>query len=150
VVERNGRLKSREMESGRRGECPRLDEDVNGDEVEGDLGLRDRDEHVEEKEGSVYDEVEDRGRRECLRFGNGNVEEPVSILLNEEEGMRTAMRSKGSPLLLPAGDMLIPPSDCDERECKVGVASAFALALHFHIQKSGRTTCWTLRRKYRP
>jgi hypothetical protein len=112
-----------------------LDEGVNGDEVEGDLDLRDEDEHVEEKEGSVYDEVEDRGRRECPRFGNGSVERPASTSLSKEKGMRTAMRSKGSLLLLPVGDMLVPPNDSDELECEVGVASASALALHFHIQK---------------
>jgi hypothetical protein len=76
-----------------------LDEGVNGDEVEGNLGLRDGDEHVEEKEGSVYDKVVDRGRRECSRFGNGNVEELVSILLSKEEAMRTAMRSKAEVLV---------------------------------------------------
>jgi hypothetical protein len=109
-----------------------LHEGVNGDEVKGDLGLRDGNEHVEEKEGSVYDEVEDRGRRECSRFGNGNVGELVSILLSEEEGMRTAMRSKAMVrslsmprskgpllllllLLLSVGDVLVPPNDSDER-----------------------------------
>jgi hypothetical protein len=71
-----------------------LDGSENGDEVEGDLGLRDGDEHVEEQEGSVYDEVEDRGRRECSRCGNGSAERPVSTSLRKEEGMRTAMRSK--------------------------------------------------------
>jgi hypothetical protein len=41
---------------------------VDGDEDEGDRDLGDRAEYVEE-EGSVYDEVVDRGRRECSRFG---------------------------------------------------------------------------------
>jgi hypothetical protein len=58
------------------------------------LDLGDSAEYIEEKEGSVYDEVVNRGRKVCPRFGNGNVEELVSILPSEEEGMRTAMRSK--------------------------------------------------------
>jgi hypothetical protein len=54
---------------------------------------------IEEKEGSVYDDEVDRGRRECSRFGNGNVEEFVSILLSKEEAMRTAMRSNAEVLV---------------------------------------------------
>jgi hypothetical protein len=76
-----------------------LHEDVNGDEVEGDLGLRDGDEHVEEKEGSVYYEVEDHGRRGCSKFGDGNVERPVSTSLSKEKGIRTAMRPKAEVLV---------------------------------------------------
>jgi hypothetical protein len=74
-------------------------EGINGDEVDGDLGLRDGDEQVEEKEGSVSDEVGDRGRRECSRFGNGSAERPVSTSLSKEKGMRTAMMPKAEVLV---------------------------------------------------
>jgi hypothetical protein len=129
VVERKGSAEEQRDGVGPEGGVSELDEGVDGDEVEGDLGLRDGDEHVEEKEGSVYDEVEDRGRRECSRFGNGSVERPVSTSLRKEGGMRTAMRSKvmgrclSTPrskgplllLLLSVGDVLVPPNDSDKR-----------------------------------
>jgi hypothetical protein len=76
-----------------------LDEGLDGNEFEGDLGLKDGDEHVGEKEGIVYDEVGDRGRREYSRFGNGSVERPVSTSLTKEEDMRTTMRSKAEVLV---------------------------------------------------
>jgi hypothetical protein len=63
------------------------------------LDLVDSAEYIEVKEGSVYDEVVDRGRKVCSSFGNGNVEELVSILLSKEEAMRTAMRSNAEVLV---------------------------------------------------
>jgi hypothetical protein len=86
-----------------------LDEGVCGDEVEGDLGLRDGDEHVEEKEGSVYDEVGDRGRRECSRFANGSAERPVSTSLSKEKDMRTAMMPKVEVLVGAWVEGVVPP-----------------------------------------
>jgi hypothetical protein len=129
MVERKGSAEEQRDGVGPEGGVSELDEGVNGDEVKGDLGLGDGDEHVEEKEGGAYDEVEDRGRRECSRFGNGSVERPVSTSLRKEGGMRTAMRSKvmgrclSMPrskgplllLLLSVGNVLVPPNDSDKR-----------------------------------
>jgi hypothetical protein len=91
-----------------------LEEGVDGDEDEGDLDLGDREEDIEEENGSVYNEVLDYRRRVLQRFSGGDVEGLVASLLSKEEGVTQLVtkRSRELALILQYGWVVSP---CDHQ-----------------------------------